>query len=138
MCIRDRLQGIPTPNVTPGAPLWAPVTVGLVGPQGYVFNGTNSAVLDVTSSGSATLYEGNNSELAWVGNAGEAIPTLGQAYEPVEAVSYTHLSLAGGIMPLSSQTNFSGISILGAFPKVEGSVIFPVKAQATQVSGLAR
>ncbi len=82
------LQGIPTPNVTPSAPFWAPTTVSLVGPQGYVFNGSNSAVLDVTSSGSATLYEGNNTELAWVGNAGEAIPALGQAYQPVQVTGY--------------------------------------------------
>src|SRR5580658_5327227 len=47
-------------------------------------------------------------------------------------------SLAGGIIPLSSHTNFSGISILGILPRVEGSVILPVKAQATQVSGEAK
>src|SRR5665811_1512226 len=46
-------------------------------------------------------------------------------------------SLAGGMIPLSSHTNLSGISILGALPKVVGSVILPVKAQATQVSGEA-
>ncbi len=47
-------------------------------------------------------------------------------------------SLAGGMMPLSSQTNFSGISTFGILPKVVGSVILPVKAQATQVSGEAK
>src|ERR1700679_1118900 len=40
-------------------------------------------------------------------------------------------SFAGGIIPLASQTNFSGISTFGILPRVEGSVILPVKAQAT-------
>src|SRR5258708_2926681 len=47
-------------------------------------------------------------------------------------------SFAGGMMPLSSHTNLSGISILGDLPNVVGSVILPLKAQATQVSGEAR
>jgi sugar lactone lactonase YvrE len=100
------LQGIPTPNVTPGAPLWAPVTTNLVGPQGYVFNGSNSAVLDVASSGSATLYEGNNSELAWVGNAGEAIPALGSAYQPVEVSGYGIYAFSN---PKSLATDSNGV-----------------------------
>jgi len=95
------LQGIPTPATTPP---WVPVTVNLVGPQGFVNPGGNgppaggtspfasnlpstgrsayAAVLDSTG-GAATLYEGNDYEAGWPNPYGYT-----SSYEPIEVNGY--------------------------------------------------
>jgi DNA-binding beta-propeller fold protein YncE len=61
------------------------VTTQLIGPQGFVNPGGNagySAILDVQSSGAATLYYGNSGEAGW------SVYNLGWVYEPADVWGY--------------------------------------------------